>query len=102
MIILNSLGIFILVILGIIIGLLLLIPVGTIIPINRKYQPAINGVNTYLSSNGMHTDFIVPTQHNLFDWTTLIDSQPYEKDLSQHPHLGIDWGDWNFHVELDA
>lgn len=102
MIFLSSLGIFILVILGILIGLLLLIPVGTIIPINRKYQPVINGVNIYLSSNGMHTDFIVPTQNNLFDWTTLIDSQPYEKDLTQYPYLGIGWGDWNFYVELDA
>ena len=102
MVILNSLGIFILVIIGIIILLLLLIPLGTIIPVNRKYQPANNGVAIYLATNGMHTDFIVPTQHSLFDWTTLIDSQPYEKSLTAYPYLGIGWGDWGFYRELDA
>jgi len=102
MVILNSLGILILVILGILALFLLLIPLGTIIPINRKYQPVKNGIDIYLSSNGMHTDFIVPTQNKLFNWGHLIDSQPYEKELKQYPYLGIGWGDWNFYIELDA
>jgi len=102
MVILSSLGILILAIIAIIFLSLLLIPIGTIIPINRKYRPVKNGIAIYLSSNGMHTDFIVPTQNNLFNWTTLIDSQPYEKDLKQYPYLGIGWGDWSFYIELDA
>ena len=102
MIILNSLGILLLVIIGLLTLFLLLIPIGTIIPINRKYQPATNGVDIYLSSNGMHTDFIVPTQNHLFNWAALIDSTPFEKDLTQFPYLGIGWGDWNFYIELDA
>lgn len=101
MILLNSLGILALVIVGILLLYLLLVPFGTLIPVNRKYQPAINGVDIYLSTNGMHTDFIVPTQNTLFDWTTLIDSQPYEKNLTQYPYLGIGWGDWGFYIELD-
>jgi len=102
MVILSSLGIFILAIIAILLLFLLLIPIGTIIPINRKYRPVKNGIDIYLSSNGMHTDFIIPTQNNIFDWTTLIDSQPYEKNLTQYPYLGIGWGDWNFYIELDA
>jgi len=102
MVILNSLGILILVILGVFAISLLLIPIGTIIPINRKYRRVKNGIDIYLSSNGMHTDFIVPTQNNLFNWTTLIDGEPYEKALTAYPYLGIGWGDWNFYIELDA
>ena len=102
MVILNGLGIFFLILAGILVVALLLIPMGTIIPINRKYQPVTDGVAIYLSTNGMHTDFIVPTQNGLFDWTTLVDSAPYEKALKEYPYLGIGWGDWGFYVELDA
>lgn len=101
MVILNSLGILVLVIIGIILLFLLLIPIGAMIPINRSFQPVIGGVDIYLSTNGMHTDFIVPTQNSLFNWTTLIDSQPFEKKLNEYPHLGIGWGDWGFYIELD-
>ncbi len=101
MVILNSLGILVLAMIGIVLLFLLLIPIGAMIPINRNYQPAIGGIDIYLSTNGMHTDFIVPTQNNLFNWTTLIDSQPFEKHLKDYPHLGIGWGDWGFYIELD-
>lgn len=49
----------------------------------------------------MHIDFIVPTKNALFDWSSFIDSQPFAKDLSVYPLLGIGWGDWSFYIDLD-
>ena len=101
MIFLSSLGIFLLSILGILAAYLLLIPLGSIIPINRNYRPTTDGVDIYLSTNGMHVDFVVPTQNNLFNWADFIDSQPFDKTLENYPFLGIGWGDWGFYIELD-
>ncbi|MEM6321656.1 MAG: TIGR02117 family protein [Bacteroidota bacterium] len=87
---------------GLILLYLLLLPLGAIVPVNRKYQAVPNGVDIFLTTNGMHVDFVVPTQHSLFDWSQFTDSTPYEKALSNYPYLGIGWGDWGFYVELDA
>lgn len=101
MLILKIIGVIILVLIGIIIAYLLLLPLGAIIPINRKYAATKNGIDIYVSTNGMHVDFILPTQNHLFDWTKIADSKPFDKDLSEYPYLGIGWGDWGFYIELD-
>jgi len=102
MIILNILGGVLLLLLGVILLFLLCIPLGAVIPRNLDYRPVKNGVDIYLTTNGMHTDFVVPTKNLLFDWTKIINSQPFEKNLIDYPFLGLGWGDWNFYVELDA
>jgi len=101
MIILQVLGCSLLVVILIVLAYLILIPLGSLIPINLKYQPVKDGVEVYLSTNGMHVDFILPTQNHLFDWNQLIDSQPFAKKINAYPFLGLGWGDWGFYVELD-
>lgn len=81
---------------------LFLLPIGSLIPVNRKYRPSEKGVRIFISTNGMHTDFIVPTKSNLFDWTKIINGQAFAKSLDQYPYLGIGWGDPNFYLELEA
>ncbi|MEM8910114.1 MAG: TIGR02117 family protein, partial [Bacteroidota bacterium] len=72
-------------------------------PVNRKYRHVQEGgVNIFVSTNGMHTDFIVPTQHSLFDWSQIISSRPFDKALQDYPYLGIGWGDPGFYLELEA
>lgn len=79
---------------------LVLIPIGGLIPINRKFQFAAHGVDIFLSTNGMHTDFILPTNHPLFEWKQVLESRPYAKNLSDYPYLGIGCGDRAFYLEL--
>ena len=101
MIILKVFGLLLFSIILLILFYLLLIPLGAIIPVNWKYRPAKNGIEVYLSTNGMHTDFILPTQTYLFDWNQLIDNQPFAKPIHAYPFLGLGWGDWGFYIELD-
>ena len=79
-----------------------LVPLGILIPVNLKFRPIANGIPIFLTTNGMHTDFVLPTKNNLFDWTKIIDNQPYAKAIKDYPYLGLGWGDWNFYIELDA
>ena len=102
MILLNVLGSILVLALGLVLTYLLLLPFGAWIPINRKFKPVKNGIDIFLSTNGMHTDFILPTRNKLFDWSTIIDSQPYEKDLHSYPYLGVGWGDPGFYLELES
>lgn len=99
---LKIIGFILLVLIGSILLYLLLLPLGAIIPINRKYKAVNKGIEIFLTTNGMHVDFVVPTQNSLFDWTQITDSTPFDKPLSEYPFLGIGWGDWGFYVELDA
>lgn len=102
MILLSTIGSLLLLMLLIVVTYLLFLPIGTLIPVNRKYKPPQNGVDIFVSTNGMHVDFIVPTQHKLFDWTKIIDHAPYEKLLAEYPYLGIGWGDPGFYLELET
>lgn len=102
MILLYTIGSLLLLLLVVFVSYLILLPIGALIPINRKFKSASNGIDIFLSTNGMHIDFIVPTQHPLFDWTKIIDSAPYAKPLDQYPYLGIGWGDPGFYLELEA
>lgn len=101
MIILNTLGSVLLVVLGLLLLFLICIPLGAMIPMNLSYRPVKNGVDIYLTTNGMHTDFVLPTQTHLFDWAKIIDSQPFEKEIKEYPFLGLGWGDWGFYIDLD-
>jgi len=48
----------------------------------------------------MHTDFILPTKNEIFDWTQIIDSQYYETTLQENTHLGIGWGDKSIYLDI--
>ncbi len=101
MIILKVVGLLFALVFLLVVVYLLLLPLGALIPVNSKYRPTRNGIEIYLSTNGMHVDFILPTKNHLFNWHQLIDSQPFAKKIQDYPFLGLGWGDWNFYVELD-
>ncbi len=102
MIILTVIGYILLAIAVFIILFLLMIPIGSWITVNRKFKNISTGIDIYLSTNGMHIDFIVPTQNHLFDWSTITDSTPFAKSLRDYPFLGFGWGDPGFFLELEA
>lgn len=66
------------------------------IKVNTDYSPSKTGTEVYVSSNGMHTDFIVPVQHSLKNW--LIDFPPnsFESVDSTFQYVSIGWGDKGF------
>jgi len=74
--------------------------VGWLIPVNRNYTPAENGVELYIGSNGMHTEFILPATLPEFDWKSILNTEDYELDASDISYFGIGWGDEKIYLEM--
>lgn len=99
MIVLAFLGKVILAALAIILTYTLLTLLGTVIPVNTSYRNMIDGVEIAISSNGVHTDFILPTANELFDWRGIVNEKDYGMPLSAESFLGIGWGDRGFYLD---
>lgn len=77
----------------------LLVFLGGIIPVNRKFRASDAGIDIFLYSNGVHTDFVVPAVHPCFDWSVLIEPRDFAIPLEATTYLGIGWGDWGFYLD---
>jgi len=71
-----------------------------IIPHSRNFRPPVTGVPIYLSTNGMHTDFVLPTKNELFDWTQFINKENFKSNLKSSTFLGIGWGDRAIYLDI--
>lgn len=69
---------------------------GSIIPVNSE-QPEDGSVTIYLRTNGVHTDFVFPSQNEIMDWEQLLSP---ENTLSKEGHfryISFGWGDLEFY-----
>lgn len=78
----------------------LLMILGIIIPKNRRFNENAEGVTIYLTSNGYHTDFILPIQQELFNWQPFIDLENYAITNKDTGYLGLGWGDRAIYLDL--
>jgi uncharacterized protein (TIGR02117 family) len=67
------------------------------IPVNRDFQPAPDGVEIAVCSNGVHTDFVLPVKTDEVDWSTTFRPQHFPTDVTRFDHIGIGWGDLDFY-----
>ncbi|MEL6866110.1 MAG: TIGR02117 family protein [Bacteroidota bacterium] len=88
---------------GLILGLtviyFLLMILGMIIPVNRRFQNEQNGIMIFLHSNGVHTDFILPAVNHLFDWRNIVNPADFEIPMDMKSFVGIGWGDRGFYLD---
>jgi uncharacterized protein (TIGR02117 family) len=80
-------------------GYLLFALVLGLIPVNRQFEPVDEGVTIFLSSNGVHTDIVVPTESPYYNWRDLFPDEAFIAQVGQAPYLGIGWGDKGFYLE---
>jgi len=73
---------------------------GSIIPKNKKYRPTNIDVICYLSSDGIHTDFVLPLVNSYFDWRVLLNQNHYNIELNDYTYIGIGWGDKGFYLDI--
>lgn len=78
---------------------LLLSVAGSIIPVNCSFRQPDNGVEIFISSNGVHTDFVVPVQHEIFNWRSFIPGNHLEPYWSYATHIAFGWGDRGFYLK---
>ncbi len=55
-------------------------------------------IDAYLSSNGVHTDFIFPTHTPLIDWTTIFPVTAFPSSTLGTDFIAIGWGDREFYL----
>ncbi len=68
------------------------------IPVNSN--PAQGGeVPIYISSNGVHTDIVVPLKNQVKDWSTHILLQHTIAQDPQADYLAFGWGDKGFYLD---
>lgn len=81
-------------------GYLLIAFLLSITPVNRNAQPLAEGIEIFIESNGVHTDFVLPIITNVIDWKTLFPASHFQNirpDLMTHVAFG--WGDQGFYLE---
>jgi hypothetical protein len=60
------------------------------IKVNSNYKPQEKGVEIFIASNGVHTDFVVPTKHDLKDWRKDFNPNEFESvDTTFEYYYGI-------------
>jgi len=87
------------VILKIIVGFVLLIIayflvaiVLTFIPVHSDFQNQVSETEIYITSNGVHTNIIVPSQSQAFNWSTILD---LDKNCQ---FIEFGWGEKEFYM----
>jgi uncharacterized protein (TIGR02117 family) len=69
------------------------------IAVNKNPQPS-SDVTIYILTNGVHTDIVVPSKNDQFDWTKEICfANTHLKDTTAMQYLGIGWGDKGFYLQ---
>jgi len=69
------------------------------IPVHRGWRPPTRGVEIMISSNGIHTDFYLPTKTAQQDWSTFAPLQHVSTRREVAPFVLIGWGDRGFFLD---
>lgn len=71
------------------------------IPINSSFAQPPHGepVEIYVTSNGVHTEIVVPVKTRIIDWRNRIPLHHFESADSSYQYLAFGWGDRRFYME---
>ncbi len=86
-------GIFLKIIFFLILAFLL-----SLIPVNRSFFPAEEGISIYVSSNGVHTDLVLPVKSEFINWQDLFKPSHFGNGWTNASHIAFGWGDKGFYL----
>lgn len=81
-----------------IIFFLVLASLLSLIPVNTSYLPAKDGIAIYVSSNGVHTDLILPVQSETINWQDLFLPAHFGNRWTHTQYIAFGWGDKGFYL----
>jgi len=64
-----------------------------------REQSSTSDIDIYISTNGVHTDIIVPTESEFFNWRTILDPQHTIAKDSTFKYTSFGWGDKGFYLD---
>ena len=68
----------------------------TLFPANSNFTEAKNGPEVFITTNGVHTNIILPAKNNNFDWNS------YLKIKNTDKYLAFGWGDKEFYMNTPS
>lgn len=70
-------------------------------PLNSGFAQSTtqDSVEVFVTSNGVHTDIIVPVVTPYLDWRTKLPLSHFENVDSSYAYIGFGWGDRRFYME---
>lgn len=73
----------------------------SLVPVGHPFDPVEgNGIEIFISSNGVHTDFVVPIMSGSMDWHSYFPASNFRGiDPSTMSHIAFGWGDQAFYLE---
>ncbi|RIJ34030.1 TIGR02117 family protein [Pontibacter oryzae] len=75
------------------------------IPVNSGFaQPPAqqNQLEIFVTSNGVHTDIVVPVATSYIDWRTKLPLHQFEGIDSSYQYIAFGWGDRRFYMETPS
>lgn len=67
----------------------------------NKDQSEPKEITMYLSTNGMHTDFVFPIKTDLIDWSDEIKFSDTKSKNTNYNYIAIGWGDKGFFLDVE-
>ncbi|MBC5773788.1 TIGR02117 family protein [Pontibacter sp. KCTC 32443] len=72
----------------------------SILPVNRDYtQAQEEHIEIFITSNGIHTDLVLPVATPYIDWRDKISLQHFAGANNNFTHIGFGWGDREFYMQ---
>ncbi|HMR84040.1 MAG TPA: TIGR02117 family protein [Niabella sp.] len=65
---------------------------------NKDYQSP-NDMTVYITTNGVHTDIVMPVKSEWMDWTRYIKYADTDLKDTSYAYVGIGWGDKGFYLQ---
>lgn len=69
-----------------------------LIPVNLNYEQSDNGIDIYIASNGVHTDFVLPVTTSQINWQEFFGDKTFQGLWSNIPYIAFGWGDEGFYL----
>ncbi len=67
-------------------------------PANREPRPGVPAVVAYISTNGVHTEFVLPARTPGMDWTKIFPLQDFPPAAQETDFIALGWGDREFYL----
>ena len=81
--------------LGLLLAYTVAIVIGALIPVNRDWRSAPQGVAVYVADNGIHTDLVMPAE----DFADLLHPERLrDPRYGGHRYVMFGWGDRDFYL----
>lgn len=68
------------------------------IPVNTGFRQPGNGIEIFIVSNGVHTDFVLPIENDLINWRSFFNPLEFGQGMEIASYIAFGWGDQGFYL----